>query len=556
MRKQTFLVMAIATAAVSLFFVASDLVGAEGSAKIALAGQVGSKEEGPLEGVLVSAKKDGSTITITVVSDQQGRYSFPSAKVGPGHYAIKIRAAGYDLDGPKAVEVGPEKTASADLTLRKAKNIVSQLTNSEWLASIPGTETQKKQLLGCTNCHTLERTATSTHDAEDFLPVLERMASYANMSFPLHPQRRVSPPNLVRRFGAGTDDLAGYLATINLSSGPTWRYALKTLPRPTGRSTRVVITEYDLPRQTIEPHDVIVDPDGMVWFSNFGEQFFGRLDTRTGQVKEYPVPLMRPGFPTGMLDLETDQEGDFWLSLMYQNGIAKFDKKTETFKIWQLPPEFTNIETQQSMVGPQHWGVDGKVWLNDAGGATGVYRLDMATGKFERWEPYKDLPGPHSVYGLYADSKNNLFYLDFGGENIGRIDAKTGVLRLIPTPTPRSRPRRGRMDGQDRLWFAEFYGGKIGMFDTRTETFQEWSVPTPHTAPYDVVLAENGEVWGAGMEADRIMRMDPKTGQFTEYPLPRQTNIRRVFVDNSTTPVTFWVGNNEGASIIKLEPLD
>jgi hypothetical protein len=48
----------------------------------------------------------------------------------------------------------------------------------------------------------------------------------------------------------------------------------------------------------------------------------------------------------------------------------------------------------------------------------------------------------------------------------------------------------------------------------------------------------------------------PKTGQFTEYLLPRQTNIRRVFVDNSTTPVTFWVGNNESASIIKLEPFN
>jgi len=158
------------------------------------------------------------------------------------------------------------------------------------------------------------------------------------------------------------------------------------------------------------------------------------------------------------------------------------------------------------------------------------------------------------VYGIYADSKNNLFFLDFGGESVGRIDAKTGKLTLFPTPTSRSRPRRGRMDAQDRLWFAEFYGGKIGMFDTKTEKFQEWPVPTPYTAPYDVVLDKNGEVWGAGMEADRIIRMDPRTGQITEYLLPRQTNIRRVFVDNSTTPVTFWVGNNESASIVKLEP--
>ena len=49
---------------------------------------------------------------------------------------------------------------------------------------------------------------------------------------------------------------------------------------------------------------------------------------------------------------------------------------------------------------------------------------------------------------------------------------------------------------------------------------------------------------------------DTKSGDMVQYLLPRTTNIRRVFVDNSTTPVTFWVGSNHGASIVKLEPLD
>src|SRR3989440_2629831 len=346
------------------------------------------------------------------------------------------------------------------------------------------------------------------HGLHELVRVLERMARYANQSFPLHPQRRVSAPNLGRRFGAGTNDLAEYLASVNLSAGPAWSYALETFPRPMGDATRVIITEYDLPRKTIEPHDVIVDEAGTVWFSNFGEQFLGRLDPKSGTVTEYPVPLTRPGFPTGMLDLETDMEGNLWLSMMYQNGIARFEKKTATFKTWSVPPEFTNDETQQSMVGPQHWEVDGNVWLNDAGGATAVYRMDMATGAFKRWEPYKNAPGPHSVYGIYADSKNNLFFCDFGGENIGRIDAKTGALTLFPTPTPRSRPRRGRMDAQDRLWFGEFYGGKIGMFGTRTATFQEWPVATPDTAPTDAVVEKSGELWNGGRVADRVARLE------------------------------------------------
>jgi virginiamycin B lyase len=82
---------------------------------------------------------------------------------------------------------------------------------------------------------------------------------------------------------------------------------------------------------------------------------------------------------------------------------------------------------------------------------------------------------------------------------------------------------------------------------------KEWKVPTEWTAPYDALADRTGTIWTAGMETDRTVRIDPKTGETIEYPLPRQTNIRRIFVDNRTDPVTFWVGNNEGAAIMKLE---
>ena len=47
-----------------------------------------------------------------------------------------------------------------------------------------------------------------------------------------------------------------------------------------------------------------------------------------------------------------------------------------------------------------------------------------------------------------------------------------------------------------------------------------------------------------------------KTGEMTEYLLPRMTNVRRVNVDNSTNPPTFWVGNNLGATVIRVEALE
>ena len=162
----------------------------------------------------------------------------------------------------------------------------------------------------------------------------------------------------------------------------------------------------------------------------------------------------------------------------------------------------------------------------------------------------------HSPYGMIADRENNLYFMDFGDENIGRVDAKTFQSTIYPTPTRRSRPRRTMMDAQGRVWFAEFAANKVGMFDPQKEVIREWDVPTAHTYPYDVYLDKNGELWSGSMSSDRILRMDTETGKAVEYLLPRQTNVRRVFVDNTTRPVTFWVGSNHGASIIKLEPID
>ena len=112
------------------------------------------------------------------------------------------------------------------------------------------------------------------------------------------------------------------------------------------------------------------------------------------------------------------------------------------------------------------------------------------------------------------------------------------------------------MDAQDRLWFGMYRADRVGLFNTRTETFKEWLMPTKWASPYDVVLDRNEELWTGSMITDHVTRLNTKTDEMVEYLLPRTTNIRRVYVDNTTTPVTFWVGSNHGASIIKLEPLD
>ncbi len=558
MLKKTFLAMAGATAAETLLFAASSIIGAAGAPGVALTGQISSQKEGFMEGVLVSAKRDGSTVTITVVSDAKGRYNFPASKLEPGRYALHIRAVGYELEGTNLAEVAGQKTTQLDLKLRKAQDLASQLSNGEWLISMPGTDEQKQGFLSCVSCHTVERIARSRYTADEFVHVLKRMRTYAQGSTPTRPQvrpgvRDPSPGQLQQM-----TKFAQYVSTINLSKVSKWEYPLKTFPRPKGKSTRVIITEYDLPRPEAMPHDAAIDAGGLVWYSDFGSQYLGKLDPKTAKAVEYPVPVTKPGAPAGALDLRFDPQGNVWLGMMYQGSIAKFDRKTQKFQTWTAPKFMENDESRLAMVDPVHVNLDGKVWI----GGDDEYRLDLKTGEWYTVDYSRGLPkdGPPAdrlgSYGVISDSRNNFYGTNFGGRYIIRIDAKTLNVTPFPTPTPNSAPRRGHMDPQDRLWFAEYRGNMIGMFDTKTERTREWAAPIPWSNPYDAVLDKNGYAWTGGMSNDYVIRLNTKTEEFITYLLPHTTNIRRVNIDNSTNPPTFWVGNNHGASIIKIETLE
>ena len=117
---------------------------------------------------------------------------------------------------------------------------------------------------------------------------------------------------------------------------------------------------------------------------------------------------------------------------MLQAGIAKFDPKTEQFTMMPLPKDINNQAAQQAMVMPSSADVDGKVWMNSVE-IPGVHRLDLASNKFETFAPYKDLAKgqDHSVYGIKADSHNNLFFFDFSADLVGKIDAKSGQVTLL-----------------------------------------------------------------------------------------------------------------------------
>ena len=511
---------------------------------VALSGVVTSQAEGEMEGVLVTARGVGGSVAVTVVTDRRGRYAFPQNRLQTGPYRISIRAVGYDLEDPGTVEVRAGSTQNMNLRLRATRDLASQLSNVEWLLSVPGTEQQRNALGSCVGCHAIAFAVKSTHAAAAWRSTLHRMRNYSSPSFWLNPIKWPweVPPR------AGDADLAEYLSSINLSSGPDRQYELKTLPRPKGVSTRVIITEYDLPRRESQPHDASVAPDGMVWYSDFGLPYLGRLDPRTGEIKEWRIPVARAGSSEGSLDVKFDREGNPWVGLLLQRSVAKFDVKTETFETWAIPEEKASERSRAGMVA---MGPDGKVWLKTSMDTYGAHLLDPSSGDITSY------PLPLSFYGTASNSKGDLYLASLSDGVIGELIAKTGEVEVYPTPTPRSGSRRGHVDDQDRFWFAEFFAHKIGMFDPTTKQFREWPIPTPWAGPYDAIRDRKGYVWSGGMHTDLIYRLNPVDGEVIEYLMPTLSpNFRNIDVDSSTDPVSVWLGANHQAKIIRVEPLE
>ncbi len=535
----------------------ANLLSAKAASPPALTGVVSSDAEGRMEGVVVSAKRVGGKITVSVITDQNGRYSFPADRLAPGEYQLSIRAVGYDPATPSQTATVGKGRGQADIKLVKTKNLVAQMSNAEWLMSIPATQEQKEWLSrSCVFCHNLTHIMESRYDAAGWMTTFARMANYSGSSTFSKPVPSPTANHEMVSFTKGDEELAKFLASINLSTSPTFKFELKTLPRPRGKDTRVVITEYDLPRADAEPHDAVSDGHGMVWYCDFSEGIVGRLDPRTGEVKEWEGPSTKPGFPGGLQMLEFDSQGNSWVTRHEYNGFTKFDPKAEKFTDYSLPQDQVSPRTRTTFLAITR---DDKVWVKDNADRKS-FRFDPQTGRFDAFNlfPAEIAKAPlHNIYGVRTDSQGNHYGADIDGGGISRIDGQTGKTTYFPTPTPNSGPRRMHMDAEDRLWIGEYYVNKIARFDTKTGQFQEWAHPVPWFDPYDVATAKDGNVWTGGMNSDLITRMNLKTGEFRNYLMPRvDTNVRRVDVDNTGAKPVFWVGENHQGKIAKVEPLD
>jgi len=546
------------------YFTPSQLSAQDG-ALVALSGVISSEREGEMEGVVVSARRDGSNFTVSVVSDNTGTYSFPRTHLDPGSYVITTRAVGYDLTDIDSITVISGHPTTVDLQLQEASDLSAQLSSREWAMSMPGTKAEKDklvhQLLSCAYCHTYQRIMKSRHDADGFMRAIDRMVRYYADGTAVSNNNRRGRAGRIQEEGRVASleqnpiwgvvpgiprtELAEYLATVNLSGGKTtWDYELKTLQRPMGKATRVIITEYDMPTASTASHDSAIDSQGNVWYTDESAQLLGKFDTKTATFTEYAMPPVPDGTIEGTRDIIVDHEDNIWFPMRVESGhspLTKFDPETE---------ELTVVDEalgQFIALGP-----DGKVWA-------GWKRINSETMEIDGEFSYEGSPNlPDDIGGGYhnvIDSRGNPYIATYRGPGgIIGIDVETNAVEWHPVSGMKG--RRGKIDSQDRYWFAEYLSDHVSMFNTRTKVIQRWPVPE-YSTPYTTSTPDkNGYIYAPSNMAERFMRLDPRTGEIVDYQWPTEFDTKKISHDPTTDRVVLWMTNMRTARIAKVEPLD
>ena len=242
---------------------------------------------------------------------------------------------------------------------------------------------------------------------------------------------------------------------------------------------------------------------------------------------EYLGEHFGPQSPNRILRLDTEYplDEEVLSKAMFIEYLAPLTPGTD------LSVRARNEPGRHMMIEP-HIDNTGNIWATN--GFVGVSRIDPRTAE---WSHYP-FPEPNTMgHGMTIDSKGHVFWAEFVGKHVGRLDPETGKMDRFPIdPTGSVRDVQGHtphLDSKENLWFTVINGNRIGRWDRETEQMKLWEIPTPNSFPYGIDVDQNDNVWFAELWGCNAGRFDPATEQFTEYAaLGQPCAMNRLAVDS------------------------
>ncbi len=552
------------------------------AADVVLSGTISSGSGQKMVGATVSAKQDGSSITTSVYTDEQGNYYFPPMPAGK--YQVWAQTLSFEMT-KNAVDLAAARRT--DLVLKPitdAERRIRQMPGEMLMAALPeetpeDANTKRTFRNLCTGCHTPSYVLQFRFDEDGWSKIIDLMKVVPNNGvYPANPKA-----NALIDFHQ--KELAAYLARARGPGESSMK--VKTRPPLTGEAARAVWKLYDLPTNqdagigtkyqtndgtdwslgttskiALITHDGGMDLDGNLWFTTNAPNRLstvGRVDGKTGEVKFLKVPR-NDGLAATAHGLARDEQGNFWFDVNPgRRSLGKLDPKTEKITVYQTP------QNMSPLGGAVTVDVDGKgmVWASAPDGAV---RFDPQAERFSDFKStaYKTARGTGMTYGAAGDRDGNGWWTQMAFDIVGKADMATGKTIEVQLPVVKSEfdrvspevkafydkydglsfgtplpwqqgPRRmGTDKNADVLWVGNSWGGSLTRIDTRTLETTIVPLPDPSAMqPYHLAVDKNHGVWGNMWTNDQITRYDPATAKWTVFDLPvRGTEIRHIALND------------------------
>ena len=564
------------------------------AAPTSLTGTTRSTSGEALDGIAVSARADGSTITTTVFTDEAGEYFFP--ELAPGTYDVWAQAVGFATARDQAT-VASHRPARLGFTLDVIDDVTPQLTGSEWLDALPMHTAEDRRMkeifrVNCTECHQPNLVLQHRFDEQGWLAIIDVMAQSSWYGW------TGGPGFAAATIGHHREELAAYLARIRGPESAPLHFTLH--PRPTGDAARAVITGYAFPpaetpnelswhdgsdwsqgaasggHGAVGPHDVSVDADGNAWVTEgIGNdaRTVTKIDTTTGQSTAFKVDGSNGSH--GIVTAWDDPARPLWFDA-YGNPprLARLDPSTETFELF-TPPDGMPARGAFVTVDPD---ATGKIW---AGTQFGALRFDPET---ETFSYYRNItPADGFTYGMAGDADGNGWWSQWYTNLVMMANPSTGESKefvmdppwedpVVSTALDREfyrsidalgagginsvpgaqAPRRLGADKTGRtVWVPNWWGSNLAKIDIRTHEVTYYKLPINAHA-YFVVVADDHMVWTNLMSDDRVAKFNPETEEWTLFRLPvNGCESRNIAYDNLRGDV--WVPCYRAGTVLRLQ---
>jgi virginiamycin B lyase len=343
----------------------------------------------------------------------------------------------------------------------------------------------------CNTCHPLSARVGSGYTPQGWDTVLRMMTNHGAVI----PADQLAP-------------MKAYLVKTYPVKG---RPAAAVIPGP----AKVSMKAWQAPTPGSRPHDPLAASDGSLWYSGQMANVLGRVDPKTGKIKEYPLKTAHSG-PHGLVE---DKQGNIWYTGNTGALVGKLNPKSGELTEYKMPDPAA--KDPHTLV----FDKSGILWFT-VQNANRIGRLDPKSGEIKLLTPPTASSRP---YGMALDSKGNLFVVQFGVNKVARVDPKTLEIKEFTLPDAASRPRRIAITSDDMVWYSDYSRGYLGRLDPATGKVTEWQSPSgPKSAPYGISAIKD-VIWYSESEAEpnTVVRFDPKSEKFQSWAIPGGGNIVR-----------------------------